>query len=159
MAAQSARTPTLLLLAPLARPMTDGWSLPLCNFTFFEPDDAEAISADKPALRLSTGESWKLVPLRFYDDRRTRKSSGAQLVATPLTSSLQLSALKLATLRKNPHKRAKSRWLPSVWRPGLGFEGKWLRCVSAARSDGFRRRTGEADERLGGRILEATESF
>ena len=112
-----------------------------------------------PRLLLSTGESWKLVPPRFYDDRRTRKSSGAQLVATPLTSSLQLSALKLATLRKNPHKRAKSRWLPSVWRPGLGFEGKWLRCVSAARSDGFRRRTGEADERLGGRILEATESF
>ena len=49
MAAQSVRTPTLLLLAPLVQPMTDGWS-PLCNFTFFEPDDAEAISADKPAL-------------------------------------------------------------------------------------------------------------
>ena len=48
MAAQSVRTPTLLLLAPLVLPMTDGWS-PLCNFTFFEPDDAEAISADKPA--------------------------------------------------------------------------------------------------------------
>ena len=53
MAAQSVRTPTLLLLA---RPMTDGWS-PLCNFTFFEPDDAEAISADKPRLLLSTGRA------------------------------------------------------------------------------------------------------
>ena len=44
-----------------------------------------------------------------------------------LTSSLQLSALKLATLRKNPHKRAKSRWLPSARRPGLCFQGKWIR--------------------------------
>ena len=40
---------------------------------------------------------------------------------------LQLSALKLATLRKNLHKRAKSCWLPSARRPGLCFEGKWVR--------------------------------
>ena len=50
----------------------------------------------------------------------------APMVAA-LTSSLQLSALKLATLRKNPHKRAKSRWLPSARRPGLCFQGKWIR--------------------------------